>query len=192
MDRYFSSVPLAKWASENNFTIIGTMRLDHIGLPNKIKTMEGREEKLTKYLYQKDGDALLVSYALRVSYADKKIKEKNIVALSTRHSSVFVTKDEWKKPHIHRFYDQTKEGVNMVDLISSHKSTHFKSPRWPADALAFLHDTNWTNSKVLLAESLKPNVMSTFEFTFRLGKQLVLPAIQHRFDNSNGIQSSAM
>ena len=64
------------------------MRLDHIGLPNKIKTMEGREEKLTKYLYQKDDDALLVSYA------DKKIKEKNIVALSTRHSSVFVTKDE--------------------------------------------------------------------------------------------------
>ena len=34
--------------------------------------------------------------------------------------------------------------------------------------------------------------MSTFEFTFRLGKQLALPAIQHRFENSNGIQSSAM
>ena len=30
------------------------MRLDHIGLPNEIKTM--------KYLWQKDGDALLVSY----------------------------------------------------------------------------------------------------------------------------------
>ena len=34
--------------------------------------------------------------------------------------------------------------------------------------------------------------MSTFEFTFRLGKQLALPAIQHRFENSNGIQISGM
>ena len=34
--------------------------------------------------------------------------------------------------------------------------------------------------------------MSTFEFTFRLEKQLVLPTIQHRFENSNGIESYAM
>ena len=54
MDRYFTSVPLAKWASKNNFTIVGTMRLDRIGLPNEIKTMEGRDEKSTKYLYQKE------------------------------------------------------------------------------------------------------------------------------------------
>ena len=38
------------------------MRLGHIGLSNEIKTMEGQEEKSTKYLHQKDGDALLVSY----------------------------------------------------------------------------------------------------------------------------------
>ena len=37
MDRYFTLVSLAKWASEN------TIRLDRIGLPNEIKTMEGRE-----------------------------------------------------------------------------------------------------------------------------------------------------
>ena len=34
MDLYFTSVPLIKWASENNFTIADTMRLDFIGLPN--------------------------------------------------------------------------------------------------------------------------------------------------------------
>ena len=62
MDWYFTSVSLAKWAYENNFTIVGTIRLDSIGLSNEIKTMEGREEKSTKYLYQKDGDAPFVSY----------------------------------------------------------------------------------------------------------------------------------
>ena len=79
----------------------------------------------------------------------------------------------------------------MVDLISSHQSTRFKFPRWPVNTLAFLLDTIRTNSKVLLAESSKPDIMSTLEFTFRLGKQLVLPSIQHRFENSNSIQSSA-
>ena len=108
------------------------------------------------------------------------------------HSSVSVTKDERKKPHVHTFYDHTKRGVDVVDLISSHQSKCFKPPRWPVNALAFLLDTIRTNSKVLLAESSKPDVMSTFEFTFRLGKQLVLPAIQHRFENSNGIRSSVM
>ena len=44
MDQYFTSVPLAKWVSENIFTIVGTMKLHLIGLPNEIKTMEGREK----------------------------------------------------------------------------------------------------------------------------------------------------
>ena len=70
MDRYFTSVPLAKWASENNFTVVGTMRLDRIGLANEIKTMKGREEKPTKCLYQIDGDSILLSYV------DKKMWEK--------------------------------------------------------------------------------------------------------------------
>ena len=93
------------------------------------------------------------------------------------HSSVLVMKDEQKKPHVHTFYDHTKGGVDVVDFISSHQSTRFKSPRWPVNALAFFLDTIQTNSKVLLTKSSKPDVMSTFEFTFCLRKQLVLPAI---------------
>ena len=111
--------------------------------------------------------------------------------MSTMHSSVRVTKDKRKKPHV-MFYDHTKGGADVVDLISSHQSTRFKFPRWPVNALAFLLDTIRTNSKVLLAESSKSDVISTFEFTFRLRKQLVLLAIQRRFENSNGIQSFAM
>ena len=71
MDRYFTSVLLVKWACKNNFTIVGTIMLDCIGFPNEIKTIYKREEKSTKYLYQKDGDALLVSYVDKKIYGKK-------------------------------------------------------------------------------------------------------------------------
>ena len=82
------------------------------------------------------------------------------------HSSVHVMKHEQKNPHVHTFYDHTKGGVDVADLISSHQYTCFKSPQWPVNALAFLLDTIQTNSKVLIAKSLKPDVLQIFEFTF--------------------------
>ena len=71
-------------------------------------------------LYKKDGDAL------RDSYVDKKkILEKNIVVLSTMHSSVCVTKDKRTKSHHHTFYDHTKRDADVVYLylfINLHSS----------------------------------------------------------------------
>ena len=58
----------------------------------------------------------------------KKNMGKKTVVLSAMHSSVRVTKDKRKKPPVHTFYDQTKGGVGVVDLTSSHQSTRFKSP----------------------------------------------------------------
>ena len=51
MDRYFTSVTIARWALEKGFTIVGTMRLDRKGIPNGIKTMINRDEKSTFYAY---------------------------------------------------------------------------------------------------------------------------------------------
>ena len=186
MNWYFPSVPLAKWASENNFKVDGTPRLHHIGLPNEIETMEGQEEKSNTYLYQKYGDALLVSDAIKI------IREKKHFCPSNKSFKCFCYEDEWKKPRVHTFYDHTKQGVDVVCLISSHQSTHFKSPRWPMNGLPVLLDTLWTNSKVLLAESPKPDVMSKFVVYFSSKKAACLPVIQHRFENSNNIQSSVM
>ena len=130
MDWYFKLyVPPAKWASENDFTIVGKMRLDHICLPNEIKTMKGREEKSTKYLYKKDGNTLLVSYVDRKNLGKKTL-------LSFQHAislSVCVMANEQQKPHVFTFYDRAKGGVDVVDLISSYQSACFKSPRWLLD-----------------------------------------------------------
>ena len=126
MDWYFKLyVPSAKWVSENDFTTVGKMRLDHICLRNEIKTMEGREEKSTKYLYKKNGNALLVFYVDRKKSGGKKTLLYFQHAIST---SVCVRANEQQKPHVFTFYDPAKGGVDVVDLVSSYQSACFKSP----------------------------------------------------------------
>ena len=88
------------------------MRVDRKGIPTEIKSMEGCEEKSTIYAYQSNGDSLLVSYINKM-----KAGKKNVVMLTSIHTSVSVTKDQLVKPKIHNFYDHTKAGVDVVDLI---------------------------------------------------------------------------
>ena len=90
--------------------------------------------------------------------------------------SVKVTNDQRKKPQIHSMYDHTKGGVDVVDLLSTSHSTRIKSKRWPINAFAFILDTCRTNAKTILQDNDKP--LSNFEFTYAIGKGLVLPAIQ--------------
>ena len=104
------------------------------------------------------------------------------------HGGVRVTKDERKKPNIHAFYDHTKGGADVVDLVSSHNTTKMKVKRWPVNILAFLLDTVRTNAKTILAESANPVHMTSFEFTYQSGKLLVLPNIQRRFENRRGFK----
>ena len=62
IDRYFTSILPAQWTSEKGFTVVGTMRQDRKGIPKEIKAMENRDEKGTMYLYETQGDVMLVSY----------------------------------------------------------------------------------------------------------------------------------
>ena len=146
------------------------MHLDRKGILKEIKSVEGCEEKSMIYAYQSNGDGLLVSYIDK-----KRAGKKNIVVLTTMHTSVSVTKDQRVKPNVHSFCDHTKGGVDVVDLISTHNTTKMKNWRWPINALVFVLDTVQTNAKTILAESSNPATLSSFELTYTLGKLLVLP-----------------
>ena len=41
MDRYFTSITLADWATMKHFSIVETMPLDRKEIPKEIKSMEG-------------------------------------------------------------------------------------------------------------------------------------------------------
>ena len=118
MDLYITSITLAEWATSNNFSILGTMRLDRKGIPTG---KNSRKEKSALYAYQEDGNAMLVSYV-----GKKKSGKRNVVVLATMHTAVRVAKDQRVKPNVHTFYDYTKGGVDVVDLVSTRNTTKMK------------------------------------------------------------------
>ena len=172
MDRYFTSVPLAQWCLERNITIVGTMRVDWKGIPPEIKNIDKCHERSTFYGHEKDDDLMLV-----LNVDKRKSGKKNVVVLTSMHDNVRVSKDKRRKPQVHTFYDHTKGGVDVLDLISSNCSTRIKSKRWPLNSLAFILHTARTNANITLKEN---NVkMSTHEFTYQLVRALCLPSVQH-------------
>ena len=86
--------------------------------------MVRRAEKSTINACQKNGDGLLVSYVDK-----RKAGKKNIVVLTTMHTSVSATKDQRVKPNVHTFYDHTKGVVDVVDLVSTQNATKMKNRR---------------------------------------------------------------
>ena len=124
-------------------------------------------------------------------YIDKKKKgKKNILALTTMHNQVKLSVDERKKPHALVFYDHTKGGVAVVDLLSAKMSTRMKTKRWTLNVFAFILDTARTNAKTIVKENTPTKPLSTFQFTWELGNSFVRSCIQRRHDNPVGLTHS--
>ena len=86
---------------------------------------------IKKFAHGKDDDLMLVSYVDK-----KKSGKNNVVVLTSMHDNVRVTKDKRRKPQVHTFYDHKKGSVDVLDFISSNRSTRIKSKRWPLNSLA--------------------------------------------------------
>ena len=99
-------------------------------------------------------------------YIDKKKKgKKNILVLTTIHNQVKLSVAERKKPHVLVFYDHTKGGVDIVDLISAKMSTRKRTRRWTLNVFTFMLDTTRTNAKAIVKENTPTKPLSTFQFT---------------------------
>ena len=179
---------IAEWLLERNITLTGTMRGDRKGIPAELKLVAGREPKSTIWCY--NGEKMLISYA------DKKKKKdpKLVLLVTTQHAQMRVSQDKRTKPQPIVYYDHMKGGVDVVDFITAVASTRVKSKRWTINALAYTLDTVRTNSKTLFNEvncarnpEFKP--LSTFEFTWELGRALALPWIQERYNKAAGLQT---
>ena len=171
MDRYFTSMTIAEYHLKKTITLVGTMRTDRIGIPAEMKEVRNRKSPST-----------LVSYVLK-----KKSGVRNVLVLSTMHKNALTTKDERKKPHVITFYDRTKGGVDVMDMMASTYTVKFKSRRWTMNALAYILDTVRTNMTTLWNELNPESKMSSFDFLWQLGEELIKPHILAR-SQSTGMQ----
>ena len=56
------------------------------------------------------------------------------------HKNILTTRDERKEPHVITFYDRTKGGVYVMDMVAGiHKK--FKTHRWTKNDLVYILDT---------------------------------------------------
>ena len=71
-------------------------------------------------------------------------------------------------------------------MISSKLSVQMEQRRWTLNALDFFLDTVRTNAKTVLREAsnISPSI---FNFTWNVGRQLVTPLIEGRFNNQVGL-----
>ena len=180
LDRYFTSVTIADWLLEKNITTTGTLRSDRKGIPKEMKSDADREEKSTKWCFSEK--------KMLVSYMDKKKSgKKNVLFLTTMYDEIRVSKDQRVKPQPIVYYDHMKGGVDVVDLVSIGASTRSKTKRWTLNANSFICDTTKTNARTLYNE-INNKKLSNFEFTFQLGKELIMPFIQQRSESPLGLQ----
>ena len=93
------------------------------------------------------------------------------------HNQVKLSIYERKKPHALVFYNQTKGEVDVVDLVSAKILTRMKTRRWTLNVFAFMLDTARTNAKTIVKENTPTKPLSTFQFTWELGKSLIRSCI---------------
>ena len=135
-------------------TVVGAMRSNRAGFPKEMKEIKSRESPSTLYTYNTDIKSVLVSYVIKT-----KPGVKNVLVLSSMHRNALTTRDERKKPHVITFYDRTKGGVDVMDMMAGIHTTRFKSRRWTMNALAYVLDTERTNMFTLWNEIYSDNKM---------------------------------
>ena len=104
------------------------MRFDSKGIPNEIKNLDNREERFVLHVFDSDKKFFLHSSSYR-TLIRKGLAKGIFVVLNTLHDEVRATKDERRKPDIHKLYDHTKGGIDIADLILASCTTRIKNKR---------------------------------------------------------------
>ena len=116
-DNFFTCVHLAGLLSQQNTTIVGTVRANSKGFPKEI-TRGNKEKFSSRFFYNFPKNCMLVNY-------QKIIKQKkNVNLLSTMHNSPGTDATKKKKPLVLQFYNQNKVGVDVFDQMARKYTTH--------------------------------------------------------------------
>ena len=145
--------------------------------------MQNRDDKDIKFVYENEDGLMFTSYVV-----NKKSGKRNILPLSTMHDDIRCSRDERKKPNTICFYDKTKGGVDVVDMVIGKYTNKYKTRRRTMNAFAYMLDTARTNVHTVFKE-IKHDIR-TFDFIWQLRILLVNANITRRFGNPVGLQQT--
>lgn len=118
-DNFFTSYELAQDLRMHGLTCVGTVRKNKAFIPPQFQANRRREVNSNLFGYRKI--ATLVSHVPR--------KNKIVNFLSTLHHNGEV--NEEGKSNINLFYNETKSGVDVLDMLCHTYSAQRKTKRWP-------------------------------------------------------------
>ena len=99
-------------------TVVGTMRSDRAGIQKEMKETKSCQRPSTLYAYNTDIKSVLISYVIKAKFG-----VKNVLVISSMHRNALTTRDERNKSHVITFYDRTKGGVDVMDMMAGIHTT---------------------------------------------------------------------
>jgi Transposase IS4 len=186
IDRYYTGIELVEDLMTNHkTTIVGTINANRQHVPDEMKSVKGRELNSTQFAWS--GPIMMLSYVPNAN--------KNVLLVSTQHDQPDISQRADRKPEVILAYNEDKGGVDVVDKMIDTYRSKAATLRWPMVVFYTVIDVAALNAFVIWLHK-KPNWMSNKAkerrrlFLKELGTELILPLVQQRAANMNGLSSS--
>jgi len=167
-DNFFTGLKLAKQLKDQSTSIVGTVNRARRELPSCAN--DTTSQRYSTQLLRQEGITLTV-YRCKPS--------KNVVIMSTLHTSIAVGGDPKKIPESIAFYNSTKFGVDIVDQMARKYSVKAGARRWPIQICYNVLDLAAINSWILYKRVTGKNIPRR-NFILQLASELSRPYAEQR------------
>lgn len=176
MDRFFTTLPLAKFLLTWNLTVVGTLKKNKPYIPQEMKASKTRGLLSTVFGFHEK--------VTMCSYVPK--KNKAVILLSTMHDDDTISDAIHQKPEMILFYNKTKAGVDTMDQMCSRYTSQRRTCRWPLAFFFNILDIGSLAAYLIYYENNKMIPKKTTQrktFLLQLADELAMPIIEDRSAN---------
>lgn len=171
-DNWFSSMDGVEELGKMKLTYVGTIRRDKRAIPEEFQANKDRPVVSTLYGFR--GEVAILSFVPK--------KNRSVCLVSTFHDKI-ETNQTKKKPEMISFYNETKIGVDILDMKCAVFSSNRKTRRWPLAMFYRLINIGSVNSFIVYMSYTGTVQMTRFDFIKELAHELIVPHLRRRIED---------
>lgn len=168
-DNYFSSIETPDELRKRGLTYVGTMRKNKLAIPHEF--LANNDRPVGSAIHAFNGGTTLVSFVPK--------KNRAVILISSMHHSSEMN-EEKQKPEIICFYNETKCGVDLIDMKCSTYSSSRRTRRWPLAVFYRMVSIASVNAFVMFLSYRDSPLINRFDFIKRLGREMIVPHLRRR------------